>query len=563
MASGPARDSADVELELAGSWRSASPGPRANGLDDGEDEDGEERAFVADEEDSADGRTVDELFDERIGQANRTQLAQFALSSFAWFPAAFLTLTSVFTARVPDWVCAVEGTCSHAETGLPLEICDMDRELWKWVDPKSSIVSEWDLVCSHEYKVQLADSIFFVGFLAGAGILGQVADSKGRVFGLYLSTSLASAGALFAAASNGYWLYFWCMCLRGFGCGGLGVASYVLCTEVLGIKWRAVLGIATQYYWSGGIALMAPVAYMMPRWRSFATFCGLHGLAYILLSCRFLLESPRWYLATGQIDKAHEIMTDLAKGNDKFSGRLPPLKQTRVVKGLNVTAVFPYPALRQRLVSMAYIFCVTSMVYYGLSLNVGSLSGSIYMNTFISGIVEFPSHGFAQVCVDILGRQKTLFLLMGTAAVGVLSSAMFRGSTQVLVSMIGRFGIAGSFNMIYLYTTELFPTIVRSSCLGTCSLAARVGGIIAPGIILAQAISAAVPPVVLGLVAGSACMVTLSLPETQGVIIEESLADAAQQDMTSASRGEVGFTRLAQQFRTGGSAASRDENEDL
>ena len=563
MASGPARDSADVELELAGSWRSASPGPRANGLDDGEDEDGEERAFVADEEDSADGRTVDELFDERIGQANRTQLAQFALSSFAWFPAAFLTLTSVFTARVPDWVCAVEGTCSHAETGLPLEICDMDRELWKWVDPKSSIVSEWDLVCSHEYKVQLADSIFFVGFLAGAGILGQVADSKGRVFGLYLSTSLASAGALFAAASNGYWLYFWCMCLRGFGCGGLGVASYVLCTEVLGIKWRAVLGIATQYYWSGGIALMAPVAYMMPRWRSFATFCGLHGLAYILLSCLFLLESPRWYLATGQIDKAHEIMTHLAKGNDNFSGRLPPLKQTRVVKGLNVTAVFPYPALRQRLVSMAYIFCVTSMVYYGLSLNVGSLSGSIYMNTFISGIVEFPSHGFAQVCVDILGRQKTLFLLMGTAAVGVLSSAMFRGSTQVLVSMIGRFGIAGSFNMIYLYTTELFPTIVRSSCLGTCSLAARVGGIIAPGIILAQAISAAVPPVVLGLVAGSACMVTLSLPETQGVIIEESLADAAQQDMTSASRGEVGFTRLAQQFRTGGSAASRDENEDL
>jgi len=562
MASGPARDSADVELELAGSWRSASPGPRANGLDDGED--GEERAFVADEEDSADGRTVDELFDdERIGQANRTQLAQFALSSFAWFPAAFLTLTSVFTARVPDWVCAVEGTCSHAETGLPLEICDMDRELWKWVDPKSSIVSEWDLVCSHEYKVQLADSIFFVGFLAGAGILGQVADSKGRVFGLYLSTSLASAGALFAAASNGYWLYFWCMCLRGFGCGGLGVASYVLCTEVLGIKWRAVLGIATQYYWSGGIALMAPVAYMMPRWRSFATFCGLHGLAYILLSCRFLLESPRWYLATGQIDKAHEIMTHLAKGNDKFSGRLPPLKQTRVVKGLNVTAVFPYPALRQRLVSMAYIFCVTSMVYYGLSLNVGSLSGSIYMNTFISGIVEFPSHGFAQVCVDILGRQKTLFLLMGTAAVGVLSSAMFRGSTQVLVSMIGRFGIAGSFNMIYLYTTELFPTIVRSSCLGTCSLAARVGGIIAPGIILAQAISAAVPPVVLGLVAGSACMVTLSLPETQGVIIEESLADAARQDMTSASRGEVGFTRLAQQFRTDGSAASRDENEDL
>lgn len=38
---------------------------------------------------------------------------------------------------------------------------------------------------------------------------------------------------------------------------------------------------------------------------------------------------------------------------------------------------------------MAYIFCVTSMVYYGLLFNVDVLSGLVYMNMFISGIVEF------------------------------------------------------------------------------------------------------------------------------------------------------------------------------
>ena len=502
--------------------------------------------------DSQGAKTIDELFDERIGQANKAQLTQFALSSSAWFPAAFLTLTSVFTARVPEWTCASEGACEDVNTGELMELCDMDRELWKWIDPKASIVSEWDLVCAHEYKVQLADSIFFVGFFFGAGLLGQLADAKGRVYGLYLSTTLASIGVILAAASNGYWMYFFCMSLRGFGCGGLGVASYVLCTEVLGVKWRAVLGISTQYFWSAGIALMAGIAYTLPEWRQFAAFAGFSGVAYIALSFKYLMESPRWYLATGQTDKAQDVMVQLAKASSRSNTvKLPPLKQQRIAKGLNVTAVFPFPALRHRLIAMAYIFCITSLVYYGLSLNVGSLSGSIYINTFISGIVEFPSHAFAQIAVDKLGRKMTLVLLMSIAAVGVLSSALFSGSMQVTVSMIGRFGIAGSFNMIYLYTTELFPTIVRSACLGTCSLAARLGGIIAPGIILAQAISPALPPIFLGTAAASACMVTLTLPETQGVVIEESLAGAARQNMgqrgVGASARDIGFTRLIEE----------------
>ena len=102
--------------------------------------------------------------------------------------------------------------------------------------------------------------------------------------GLDVATALGGAGGRARVLAGGYGTYVWCTMLRGVGCGGLGVASYVLCTEVLGIKWRAVLGISTQYFWSGGIALMAPVAYTMPKWRNFSTFCGLSGLAYVALS---------------------------------------------------------------------------------------------------------------------------------------------------------------------------------------------------------------------------------------------------------------------------------------
>jgi len=52
------------------------------------------------------------------------------------------------------------------------------------------------------------------------------------------------------------------------------------------------------------------------------------------------------------------------------------------------------------------------MVYYGLSLNVGSLGGNIYVNSFVSGLVEMPSHAFAQFSVEYFGRKRTLMLLL-------------------------------------------------------------------------------------------------------------------------------------------------------
>ena len=47
-------------------------------------------------------------------------------------------------------------------------------------------------------------------------------------------------------------------------------------------------------------------------------------------------------------------------------------------------------------------------------------------------------------------------------------------------AFIGKFGVAGTFGIVYIYACELFPTPVRGIGVGISSAAGRVGGIIAP-----------------------------------------------------------------------------------
>ena len=46
--------------------------------------------------------------------------------------------------------------------------------------------------------------------------------------------------------------------------------------------------------------------------------------------------------------------------------------------------------------------------------------------------------------------------------------------------MLGKLGITFCVGSIYVFTTELFPTVVRSSGLSACSATARIGSMVSP-----------------------------------------------------------------------------------
>ena len=78
--------------------------------------------------------------------------------------------------------------------------------------------------------------------------------------------------------------------------------------------------------------------------------------------------------------------------------------------------------------------------------------------------------------------------------------------------------------------SELFPTPVRSTALGPCSLWSRLGGIIAPVITNVQHSSKSLPLLIFGICGIVASIAALFLPETAGKNLPETVEDAEKAD---------------------------------
>ncbi len=55
---------------------------------------------------------------------------------------------------------------------------------------------------------------------------------------------------------------------------------------------------------------------------------------------------------------------------------------------------------------------------------------------------------------------------------------------QLLVAFIGKLAVTASFNIIYLVTSELYPTAIRGASVAISSMIGRIGSIVAPWVVL-------------------------------------------------------------------------------
>ncbi|KAG9475516.1 hypothetical protein GDO78_003752, partial [Eleutherodactylus coqui] len=130
-----------------------------------------------------------------------------------------------------------------------------------------------------------------------------------------------------------------------------------------------------------------------------------------------------------------------------------------------------------------YSWFSTSFSYYGLAMDLQKFGVSIYLIQVIFGAVDFPAKLISTTSMIYIGRRVTQFFSLILGGLAIMANIFVPSELQTLRTSLAVFGkgcLAASFSCVFLYTTELYPTVVRQSGLGWCSTMARVGGIVAP-----------------------------------------------------------------------------------
>ncbi|XP_042637463.1 solute carrier family 22 member 6 [Orycteropus afer afer] len=434
----------------------------------------------------------------------------------------------------------------------------------------STIVTEWDLVCSHRALRQLAQSLYMVGVLLGAMVFGYLADRLGRRKMLILNYLQTAVSGTCAAFAPNFLTYCTFRLLSGMALASIALNCMTLNMEWMPIHTRACVGTLTGYVYSLGQFLLAGVAYAVPHWRHLQLLVSLPFFAFFIYSW-FFIESARWYSSSGRLDLTLKALQRVARINGKTeeAGKLNmDVLQASLQKELttgkgqaSALELLRCPTLRRLFLCLTMLWFATSFAYYGLVMDLQGFGVSMYLIQVIFGAVDLPAKLVCFLVINSLGRRPAQTASLLLAGICILINAVVpqdRSIVRTSLAVLGKGCLAASFNCIFLYTGELYPTMIRQTGMGMGSTMARVGSIVSPLVSMTSELYPSMPLFIYGVVPVVASAVTALLPETLGQPLPDTVLD-----LENRRRGKPRRQQLEQQKQMVPLQASAPEKSEL
>lgn len=239
-----------------------------------------------------------------------------------------------------------------------------------------------------------------------------------------------------------------------------------------------------QLFWVLGALLEACLAWAILPHYNWRILMIVSAIVPLLTATFYLClpESPRFLIVSGRKDEAAQVLRDVARAN----GHEYPEHLELVVKdggGDRHQGDFFMLFHRAILVTtllLVCIWCADTFIYYGSAFVTPKFfkdNASVYTASIIITCSEVPGIFLPMITLDTIGRKATLAILFGTSALFMFLIAYLSDQTAILVCLcVGRLCVSSAFICTFIYTSEIYPTAIRSTGLGFNSAMSRLSG---------------------------------------------------------------------------------------
>jgi len=453
-----------------------------------------------------------------IGNFGKYQLGISLVGLLQHLVHCWQSLCLKFVGFQPKFTCreGVEGGADHCratwENGT---VTDCTKFSFDEADFTNTIAQRWLLVCQNQGISNIAQSVFFAGCLVGVFVSGVLSDRCGRrpvMLALTLSTVMSGICCYLTTS-----IYVWLVStfIRGASTIGATTVRFVIQIEMVGGKAKVWSNVVGGVGWVAGYMTLPVVAWLVhdqAKTEAVIALC----MVPVLALCWCYPESPRWLLAEKRFEEAKQVIKSAAAWNNRDASGVTTISLQKYAKGLQekieakkgtICDLLWLPCLRRNLIVICVCWFSIGMAYFGLALHTPEFGSNVFLVFFIGGLFDVPALVIAPVVLNQLGRRLSYRLSLVVGAAALLATTIVRKGYYykewpiIALSIFGKMCIGIGFDCSYIFTSELFPTVVRNSVLSTASSAARLGAIVAPLVAEIDESRPALPILLYGLMA--------------------------------------------------------------
>ena len=133
---------------------------------------------------------------------------------------------------------------------------------------------------------------------------------------------------------------------------------------------------------------------------------------------------------------------------------------------------------------MMVIWLTSSFDYFLIAYLVNTFK-KVYISALCSSFSEIIAYAVSGIMYEKMGARSTLASSFGISLIGGIIILAYGLSHQdnwsfFLLVLFAKFGIASSFNIVYVAHCSIFPPLFASTALGYCGVLARIFSSISP-----------------------------------------------------------------------------------